>query len=209
MSRTITLIAAIGAALTLSVPAAWGMGQPVQQDPATAAILLRSEELGRAYQDDPTLFGADSATLGRRSSTIRPYGYSALAVMKAIETREQQQTSALDAREQASAAKRNAQLTSGTPPDAFERAANASGTPPDAFERAANASGTGSSVDHFTANDNRFRVTPVNDPVTVAATGSGTDVEWPQIGIGLGIGIALMLGLALALRATRHRPLAH
>jgi hypothetical protein len=95
--------------------------------------------------------------------------------------------------------------------DAHERlpdSARVSTIAPDAFERAVDARGTGS-VERFMANDNRFRVTPVGDPVTVGATGSGTDIEWPQIGIGLGIGIALVLGLMLALRVTRHRPLAH
>jgi hypothetical protein len=44
---------------------------------------------------------------------------------------------------------------------------------------------------------------------TVAATGSGSEIDWPQIGIGFGVGIALALGLLVAMRFTRIRPLAH
>jgi hypothetical protein len=40
-------------------------------------------------------------------------------------------------------------------------------------------------------------------------TGSGRDVEWPQIGIGFGIGIVLAIVLGLRLKATRPRTLAH
>ena len=41
------------------------------------------------------------------------------------------------------------------------------------------------------------------------AVGSGSELDWPQIGIGFGIGLALALGLYLAMRFTRIRPLAH
>jgi len=41
------------------------------------------------------------------------------------------------------------------------------------------------------------------------AVGSGSELDWPQIGIGFGIGLALALGLLLATRFTRIRPLAH
>jgi len=102
-------------------------------------------------------------------------------------------TPMLDARENAFGAKLQVQLSNGISPDAFERAVQA----------------RGSTVDRVVANDNRSRVVPTNDPVPVEVTGSGREIEWPQIGIGLGIGIALMLGLVFALRATRHRELAH
>jgi hypothetical protein len=100
----------------------------------------------------------------------------------------------LDAREQAFAAKQNVQLSTGTPPDAFERAVATVDT---------------GSRDHFVANDNRFRIDPTNKPVPVSVTGSGNEIEWPQVGIGFGIGIVLILGLLLATRATRQRQLAH
>ena len=265
MSRTITLIAAVGAALTVAVPSAWGKGQPVEPQ-WRQALETRSQELNRQYGLGE--YSPASRALKLRSEALNEkYGLGSYSstVTKSIDARErsmsvgrdEQPTSVLDARERAFATKRDVQLSSGTPPDAFERAVIAgtgardaypastvrindalehpvsaggertsmldarerafaakrnvqlaNGTPPDAFERAVTAGGTGS-VDRFIANDNRFRVTPVNDPVTVSATGSGTDIEWPQIGIGLGIGIALMLGLLLGLRATRQPPLAH
>ena len=40
-----------------------------------------------------------------------------------------------------------------------------------------------------------------------APTGSGRDVEWPQIGIGIGIVLAIVLGLTI--KATRPRTFAH
>jgi hypothetical protein len=43
----------------------------------------------------------------------------------------------------------------------------------------------------------------------VASIGSGTEIEWPQVGIGFGFGILLALGLGLAVRLTRVPPLAH
>ena len=226
MSRTITLIAAVGTALVVALPA-YGKGQPVEPQ-WMQALDARSQELNRQHglgEYSPAI-----RALKLRSEALNQQhglGSYASTATNAIEARErsmsvgrdEQPTSALDARERAFVAKRIAQLSGGTPPDAFERAVTArgtgsgevqlsSGTPPDAFERAVAARGTGS-VDYFTANDNRFRVTPVNDPVTVSATGSGDEIEWPQIGIGLGIGIALMLGLVLVLRATRQSPLAH
>jgi hypothetical protein len=65
MYRNLTPIAVLGASLVLAAPAAFGKDQPVvQQDPATEAVVLRGEALGRAYRDDPTLFGQqDPATL--------------------------------------------------------------------------------------------------------------------------------------------------
>lgn len=143
MSRTISLIAALGASLVLAAPAAFGKGQPVESleqaldapnsywqqglgsaienDPATEALMLRSEALGRAYQNDPKLFlgrQIDPATeavmlrskaLGRafqndpnvllQSEGPSAYGASALEVRKAIDD-----------------------LSTGTRPDAFERA---------------------------------------------------------------------------------------
>ena len=44
---------------------------------------------------------------------------------------------------------------------------------------------------------------------SVATTGTGTEIEWPQLGIGFGVGMTFVLGLILALRFTRSRPLAH
>jgi hypothetical protein len=204
MSRTITLIAAVGASLVLVVPAAWSKGQPAEPQ-WMQALDARSQELNRQYglgEYSPAI-----RALELRSEALnRKHGLGAYATSDTTKMldareralsvgREQQSTSMLDAREQVFGAKLQVQLTNGIPPDAFERAVQARGT--------------GTTVDRFVANDNRFRVVPTNDPVPVEVTGSGREIEWPQIGIGLGVGIALMLGLVFALRATRHRPLAH
>ena len=54
-----------------------------------------------------------------------------------------------------------------------------------------------------------YRLDPVSRPVEVSATGTGDELEWPQIGVAFGIGIALMFGLFLTLRLVHVRPLAH
>jgi hypothetical protein len=59
------------------------------------------------------------------------------------------------------------------------------------------------------ADFDRFQIVPSNEPVTVSATSSSRDIEWPTIGYGLGIALVLMLGLGLALKATHTRPFAH
>jgi hypothetical protein len=263
MSRTITLIAAIGAALMLASPA-WGKGQPVEPQ-WMQALDARSQELNRQHGLGD--YSPAIRALKLRSEALnKKYGLGAYpaSTVRIDDAREhpvtvgREQTSMLDARERALVTKRNVQLSPGPPSDAFERAVTAGsadgfgaypastvrimdarehtvsaggertsmldarersfvakrivqlsdGTPPDAFERAVGSRGTGSS-DHFNANDNRFRVTPVNEPITVSATGSGDEIQWPQIGIGFGVGIALALGLLLGLRATRQPPLAH
>jgi hypothetical protein len=201
MSRTITLIAAVGAALAVAVPSAFGQGQPVEPQ-WMQALDARSQELNRQYGLGD--YSPAIRALKLRSEALNQQhglGSYSSTVTKSIDARErsmsvgrEESTSMLDARERAFAAKRNVQLSTGVPPDAFERAVAARST---------------GSVDRFIANDNRFRVTPVNEPITVAATGSGDEIEWPQIGIGFGIGVALALGLLLGLRATRQRPLAH
>ena len=209
MSRTITLIATVGAALAVAAPAS-GQGQPVEPQ-WMQALEARSQELNRQhglgdYSPAIRALKLRSEALNRQHG-LGDYTSTVTTTIDARERsmsvgREDQSTGMLDARERAFGAKRNVQLSTGTPPDAFERAVTArgtgsgdhftaSGTPPDAFERAVTARGT------------------VNDPVAVSATGSGDEIAWPQIGIGLGIGIVLMLGLVLALRATRQRPLAH
>jgi hypothetical protein len=209
MSRSITLIAVAGAALTLVVPLAWGQGQPLgQDDPATAATKQRSVQLGRLYQKDAAVFGVDPATeavmlrsqeLGRVYQTdpnvlrgdepLPAYGYSAMAVMKATEAQEKKLVSMLDARERAFAEKRKVQLASGS-------------------ERPTGGQDSRSS-DHFLANDNRVGVEPTTRPLSVPAADDGTNIEWAQIGFGIGAGLLLALGLVLAVRVTRSRQLAH
>jgi hypothetical protein len=201
MSRTITLIAAVGAALVVALPA-YGKGQPVESQ-WMQALEARSQELNRQHGLGD--YSPAIRALKLRSEALnKQYGLGAYTstVTKSIDARERsmsvgredQSTSMLDARERSFAAKRNVQLSTTTPPDVVERAVAGRDT------------GT---TDRFFANDNRFRVTPVNEPTTVSATGSGDDIAWPQIGIGFGVGIALALGLLLGLRATRQPPLAH
>ena len=193
MSRIITLITALGAAVLVAVPAAWGAPEPDawsdgmnrlyglgEYSPEARAETLRSEGLNKLYGL------GEWATTTPKSIEVRERAMSI--------GREDPTTAMLDAREQAFVEKRNVQLSNGTMPDVFERAVAAKGT------------GSG---DHFVANDNRFRTDRVDRPVEVTVTGSGDEVAWPQVGIGFGIGIALILGLLLAVRATRQRPLAH
>jgi len=59
------------------------------------------------------------------------------------------------------------------------------------------------------ADFDRFYIDGSNEPVTVSATSSSRDIEWPTVGVGLGIALALMLGLVLTLKATHSRPFAH
>jgi hypothetical protein len=139
----------------------------------------------------------ERAVLTRSTGQLDAYPASTVKIMDAREHPvlvADERASVLDARERSFAAKRNVQLSTGTPPDVVERAVAGRDT---------------GATDRFFANDNRFRVTPVNEPITVEATGSGDDIAWPQIGIGFGVGIALALGLLLGLKATRQPPLAH
>jgi hypothetical protein len=199
MSRTITLIAAVGAALAVAAPAT-GQSQPVEPQ-WKQALEARSQELNRAYglgEYSPAIRALKLRSealnqqhgLGRYSNTVTN---SIDARERSMSVgREDQSTGMLDARERAFGAKRNVQLSTGTPPDVFERAVAARGT-----------------TEQFRAIDDRFRIDPTNQPTTVSATRSSDEIEWPQIGIGFAVGIALALGLVLGLRATRHPPLAH
>lgn len=204
MYRTITPIAALGAALVLSVPAAFGKAQPPapqwmqalevrsealnrqhglgEYDPAIRALEVRSQELNRVHQ-----LGVYSTQSTTRTLDARERSFSA---------GREQQPSAIDARERALTTKREVQLSTGVYPDVFERAVAARGT-------------GGSTLDRFVANDRSHHVQPVNEPVRVSVSGSGDEIQWPEIGIGFGVGIALAFGLLLALRATRQSPLAH
>lgn len=98
--------------------------------------------------------------------------------------------------------------------DAHERVGTTGNQPAvatyrDSFERGEVKIGTGLESNVATYRDAFERSNPQTAPVTSSPVGSGTEIEWPQVGIGLGLGIALMLGLWLAMRITRIRPLAH
>lgn len=97
--------------------------------------------------------------------------------------------------------------------DAFERG-NVAGNQPgvaiyrDAFQRR-HVARTGLESNAGSHRDAFERANPPGASVATSAVGSGTEIEWPQIGIGLGLGLMLALGLWLAMRITRIRPLAH
>jgi hypothetical protein len=48
-----------------------------------------------------------------------------------------------------------------------------------------------------------------NPPASASAVGSGSEIDWPQLGIGLGVGMAVLLGLILTVRIGRSHPVAH
>ncbi len=57
--------------------------------------------------------------------------------------------------------------------------------------------------------DDRFRIDPSSVSQPVAATVTGRELAWQQIGIGFAGGVMLVLALLLALRMPRHRLPAH
>jgi hypothetical protein len=170
--------------------------QSQQVDPATEAQILRGQALGRYYQStqvDP----ATEAQILRGQALGRYYEGTTVAMLngreRSFDAKAQvEQTSPLDAREEAFGAKRDAQLANVPGPDAFERAVN-----------------TQANSKPVVVVDDRFRLPDTTvEPGPVQVTNS-RDIEWPQVGIGLGIGVLLIIGLAMALKATRQRPLAH
>jgi len=110
---------------------------------------------------------------------------------EALRTNGAEKGSALDARERAFAAKREAQLASSPSPGWFERVVAAHQTPREPVL------------------DDRFRIDPTSYPTQATATISDRELDWPQLGMGFGLGIALMLGIGLVLRYAGNRPLAH
>ncbi len=202
MTRRISFISIIGAALVLAAPALGGVPERFVDGPQwQQALELRSEALNQQYglgDYDPAL-----TALALRSEALnQQHGLGEhaaspvdmlIARERALETKSQvasvDSTSALDAREEAFGAKREAQLVAGGAKDVFERtviAATRETTP--------------------VVVDDRFRIDPTANPVPVEVT-SGR--EWPQIGFGLGIALLLGIGLLLAMRSTRIRPVAH
>jgi hypothetical protein len=232
MHRSTTIIAALGAALVVAVPA-FGKGQPVQPQ-WMQALELRGEALNRQYGlgDGQSAQPQWIRALELRGEALnlqhgpQAYPESTIAVRRAIEARQgdsgQSQAypestvavnRAIEARQRLESATRR-EVASML--DARERAFGtklyvqlSTRTPSDVFERAVAAGPVGgSTLDRFVANDNRFQPRPTNPTVAVSVS-SGSEIEWPQLGIGFGVGIVLVLGLMLAIRATRQRPLAH
>src|SRR5918995_33632 len=101
MSRTITLVAAVGAALVVALPA-YGKGQPVEPQ-WMQALDARSQELNRRYGLGD--YAPAVRALKLRSEALNEkYGLGRYASTV---------TNSIDARERAFATKRNVQLSSG------------------------------------------------------------------------------------------------
>jgi hypothetical protein len=205
MTRTISLITAtVGAALLFAVPA-WG------------------DNWGAEQGNQPVSVSPDIAdTLTAKNGTVDR------SVIDAIK-----QPSMLDARERALVVAKTAPHAQGfdarsdglnrlyglgeysNPIDARERALVVPKTTPqpqgfDARSEGMNRLyGLGEYAPPVVADFDRFHIDSSNEPVTVSATSSSRDIEWPTIGYGFGIALVLMLGLGLALKATHTRPFAH
>lgn len=114
------------------------------------------------------------------------------------------------------AADRAQQAAVSSYPDAVERAVFAKENSrsaavtayPDAVERAVAAREEPSSGP-LPGHVDRYELDLPNGPLAAPTTGSGTEIEWPQLGIGFAFGILSVIGLILAVRFTRGRPLVH
>jgi hypothetical protein len=218
MTRTITLIIGIAVtALAVAVPTAVAKGQPVDS-PRVAQLLLEKNGtvdrsiFGERFQGAPQwhqalmarseamnqkygLGGSSSPVVGERFQQA-PQWQQALAARSEALNRQnglgEYSVSSIDARERALTAKHDAQVAATPYPDWFERAAN-----------------TAIRDTRQIVVDDRFDLHPQDVPTPVAATSSGREIDFPQVGIGLGIGLLLALGLYLTVRFTRVRPLAH
>ncbi len=209
MTRRISFISIIGAALVLAAPA-FGQGSRYSFEKPQWQVALEARSEGMNKQHGLGDYSPAMRALELRSQALnQQYGLGAYnpTAMERLIAREQafevkgqvDSTSAIDAREEAFGAKREAQLVAGGAKDVFERtviAATRETTP--------------------VVVDDRFRIDPTANPVPVEVT-SGREIEWPQVGtgdlggavLGLGVGLLLGLGLLLAMRYTRIRPPAH
>lgn len=223
MTRTISLITAVaGLALIVAVPA---LGQSQQDfwNYDRSGQKITDTSPGVSPQDLGSLYSGSGSEL--RAPLLRPD-----AVDRAVAAREAQQAARPypDVVERAVAAKmtegrslvfdyhrsgigeRTSQQLGGViQPDAFERAVASKNTAGRSLVFDNHRIGHEPSSAGSTLVFDNYRTEPVSPPTEIVATGSGRDLEWPQIGAGLGIGIALMLGLFLTLRLVRVRPLAH
>ena len=197
MTRTISLVAVVGAALVLTAQAV-GKGQPVEPQ-WQQALETRSAALNEQHGLG-TVTGVRTGPHGgwhRRAAPDRPVRRGA-ELRAGLTLYVPSGTNVLDARERSFAAKHEAQLATG----AFEQALQLRG-------QALNES-YGIGGDGFVAGDDHFVSKPAEQPtVTRVSTPSGTEIEWPGIGIGVFVGLLLLGGIAIALRRTRVRPLAH
>ena len=208
MSRKVSFITIIGAALVLAAPA---YGEPRPDAPQWHnALMARSEGMNAANG-----LGVQVSQFSQSSQGLTDRSADAVVVQSGAQASrgltdrsadaivgqsgEQSSIAALELRSEAL----NKQYSLGryaTAPSAMDRliareaAFEPQVFPPDAVERAVIAStrGTGPGV-----------------VVDRSVETSGREFEWPQVGIGLGIALLFGLGLALAIRHTRVRTLAH
>jgi hypothetical protein len=204
MSRSISFITIVGAALALAAPA---FGEPRPETPQWhQALMARSEGMNQANGLGVYALQSSQGLTDRSAdATVSQVGTGA-QVSQGLTDRsadttvgqsgEQVAIVALELRSEALNRQYGLGEYANSGMDrliarerAFEPTSDAA-FPPDAFERAVNAS------------------TRQSGPEVVVES-SGREIEWPQFGIGLGIALLLGLGIVLAVRSTRARPLAH
>lgn len=203
MTRRITLITTVLGAAVLAAPAAFGKGEPVTYPPDAL-----ERAVGSSITSEPGIGGHgdafERAVLAREqssrlSATVSPDAFERAAVQS------QRSHDALMARSEA--LNRRYGLGVAGPQDAFERAAQASQNVQ--WRRALEVRGEGLNQRYATPiSDSHDRVVPTRD-VPTPVSGSGREVDWPQLGIGFAVGLLMALGLLLGLRLTGTRPLAH
>jgi hypothetical protein len=191
MSRTTSFITAVGAALVLVLPAtALAKHAPVVEQPQwQQALMARSGALNEQY--------APGEHRGGAAASYR------------------------DAFERAALATQGSVSRVAPYPDAFERALVTSRPVVSAepfWRQAVRARSEALNRKHGLGSEggatpvghvDRYEVDLPSGPVTATSGGSGTEIDWQQIGAGFGIGILLALGLVLTLKLTRARSLAH
>jgi hypothetical protein len=193
MTRRISLTIGVAAvALAIGVPTALGKGQA----PQSAVEYFKANELATLVQSD-------------KPSAVEYFKANELATLvesgkpSAVEYFRANELATLVQSESALGGYRDAhERTVGTGNQAAVAAYR------DSFERR-HVARTGLESNVATYRDAFERSNPQTASVTSSPVGSGTEIEWPQVGIGLALGVALMLGLLLAMRITRIRPLAH
>ena len=196
MTRTISLITAtVGAALLFAVPA-WGDNWAADKPQATAVSpdwFERAATVAIQKQHLSNMLNARERALSVTNSQP-PSGFDARSDGLNRLYGLGEYSNMLDARERALVVAKT------TPqPQGYDARS-------DGLNRQY---GLGEYASPVVADFDRFRIDHSNDPVTVSATSSGRDIEWPTIGIGFGIGIVLLLGLGLVIKATHTRPFAH
>ena len=215
MTPKTSLVTAVAVAL-VAVPAAWGAQAPDVIERAVTGGKLASQSLPQ-----PNPRGMLASDWSEREQQAQPFNLRQVLASDSVESARQQaqpfnlrnvlaSDSVESARQQAQPFNLRDVLAS----DSVE-SAKAESQPFNLRDVLASDSveayGTAlTSVDRRIVGDNyREPPKPVNRPTTIAASDSGREIEWSQIGMGFGLGILLAIGLFLAMRSTRVRHLAH